>query len=279
MNVMETVQKRYSVRSYDDQRPVGDEIRSRIQQLFTEHDTGPFGTAVRFKLLDLDAVDPGESKSLGTYGMIRGARLYILGAVKDVKGSQIDLGYCLEKIILEATAMGLGTCWLGGTFRRSSFARQMELAEDELLPAITPVGYPAESAAIQDRIVRAGARSTRRKPWSQLFFSVDEKTPLTEDAAGAYRNALEAVRLAPSAKNRQPWRIVRDREGRYRLYLKEDKFYNRVLGKIKMQHLDMGIAMAHFELAAREQGIDGRWDPHAAAVHIPGLEHIALWKD
>jgi nitroreductase len=112
-----------------------------------------------------------------------------------------------------------------------------------------------------------------------LFFSVDEKTPLTEDAAGAYRNALEAVRLAPSAKNRQPWRIVRDLEGRYRLYLKEDKFYNRVLGKIKMQHLDMGIAMAHFELAAREQGIDGRWDPHAAAVHIPGLEHIALWKD
>jgi len=279
MNVMETVQKRYSVRSYDDQRPVGDEIRSRIQQLFTEHDTGPFGTAVRFKLLDLDAVDPGESKSLGTYGMIRGARLYILGAVKDVKGSQIDLGYCLEKIILEATAMGLGTCWLGGTFRRSSFARQMELAEDELLPAITPVGYPAESAAIQDRIVRAGARSTRRKPWSQLFFSVDEKTPLTEDAAGAYRNALEAVRLAPSAKNRQPWRIVRDREGSYRLYLKEDQFYNRILGKIKMQHLDMGSAMSHFELAAREQGINGRWDPSAPAVNIPGLEHIALWRD
>ncbi len=211
--------------------------------------------------------------------MIRGAPLYILGAVKDVKGSQIDLGYCLEKIILEATAMGLGTCWLGGTFRRSSFARQMELAEDELLPAITPVGYPAESAAIQDRIVRAGARSTRRKPWSQLFFSVDEKTPLTEDAAGAYRNALEAVRLAPSAKNRQPWRIVRDREGSYRLYLKEDQFYNRILGKIKMQHLDMGIAMSHFELAAREQGINGRWDPSAPAVNIPGLEHIALWRD
>ena len=211
--------------------------------------------------------------------MVRGARLYILAAVKDVPGSQLDLGYCLEKIILEATAMGLGTCWLGGTFRRSSFARQMGLAEDELMPAVTPVGYPAESAALQDRVARVGARSTQRKPWSELFFSADGKTPLTENEAGAYRDALEAVRLGPSAKNRQPWRIVRDEKGRYHLYLKEDRIINRAFGKIRLQHLDMGIAMAHFELAAREWGIEGRWEPRAAAVPLPGLEHIALWEE
>lgn len=277
MKVMETIQRRRSVRTYDP-KPVSEEVRGRLRQLFLEHATGPFATPVRFALLDLGAVSPTEFRQLGTYGMIRGARLYIVGAVKDRKGSQVDLGYCLENIILEATSMGLGTCWLGGTFRRSSFARWMQLAEDELLPAITPVGYPAENMTVQDSIVQTGARSSRRKPWAALFFAGDGKTPLTETEAGDYVNALEAVRLGPSASNLQPWRIIKDRHGCYRLYLKENRLYNRALGKIRLQDLDMGIAMSHFELAAREQGLEGRWNPHAPAVHFAGLKHIAVWE-
>jgi len=68
-----------------------------------------------------------------------------LGQSKDIAGSQVDLGYCLEKVVLEVTALGLGSCWLGGTFRRSRFARRIKLADDELLPVVIPLGYPAES--------------------------------------------------------------------------------------------------------------------------------------
>lgn len=279
MNVMERIRKRHSVRSYD-QQEVSVGIREKLQQLFQEHSRGPFETVVRFALLDLGSVSPAELRSLGTYGMIRGARLYILGAVKDIAGSQTDLGYCLEKIILEATALGLGTCWMGGTFRRSSFARWMQLAKDELLPAITPVGYPGypvKNRILRGRFFRSGSHP-RRKPWRELFFTGDGTTPLCEEEAGPYRNALEAVRLGPSATNRQPWRIIRDYGGRYRLYLKEDRLYNRALGKLRMQQIDIGIAMSHFELAARDQSIDGRWNPGAPALHLPGLEHIALWE-
>jgi len=60
----------------------------------------------------------------------------------------------------------------------------MQLAEDELLPAITPVGHPAEKKSVSEALVRTGARSSRRKPWSALFFTGDGKTPLTEDEAG-----------------------------------------------------------------------------------------------
>ncbi len=278
MDVMERIRQRRSVRSYDGSE-VGKEVQERMRHSFMEYAAGPFGTAVRFELLDLGAVSPRELRSLGTYGMIRGAGLYILGAVKDIPGAQVDLGYCLEKIILEATALGLGTCWMGGTFRRSSFARWMRLAGDELLPAITPLGHPAESKTLPDRLAHSGSRSRRRKPWHELFFAGGDKRPLTEDEAGYYRNALEAVRLGPSALNRQPWRIVRDREGRYRLYLKESRLYNRTLGRVRLQHLDMGIAMSHFELAAREQKIGGGWDPSAPALHLAGLEHIALWVE
>lgn len=278
MDIMEKVRQRRSVRSYDG-REVGEEVTERLRYFFTEYGAGPFGTAVRFELLDLCSVSHRELRSLGTYGMIRGASLFILGAVRDIPGAQVDLGYCLEKVILEATAMGLGSCWMGGTFRRGSFARWMRLADDELLPVITPLGYPAENKTVQDRLVHTGSRSRRRKPWHELFFAGGGQRALTEDEAGNYRNALEAVRLGPSALNRQPWRIIRDREGRYRLYLKEERLYNRALGRIRLQHLDMGIAMSHFELAAREQGMKGWWDPSAPARHLGGLEHIALWVE
>lgn len=275
MNVMETIQKRYSVRTYAPQK-VEENIKKKLRQFFTEYSPGPLGAAVRFKLLELVTVSPRELRSFGTYGMIRGAGLYILAAVEDAAGSQLDLGYCLEKVVLEATALGLGTCWLGGTFRRSRFARWMELAGDELLPVIIPVGYPAEKKRLSEAILPSGSTG-RRKPWPELFFTGDAKTPLSEEEAGPYRSALEAVRLAPSALNGQPWRIIKDGEGCYRLYLKENRLYNRTLGKLRLQHIDMGIAMAHFELVAREQALPGRWDPHAPALPHSGLEQVALW--
>jgi len=275
-NALLTIKQRFSQRSYDG-RGLEEPVRERLMALCQEHSRGPFGGTVRFKLLDLGKLGREELKKLGTYGVIRGARFYILAAVKDRKRCMENLGYCMEKVILEATAMGLGTCWLGGTFRRSSFAHQMGLDDDELLPAITPVGYPAAKPTLIDRVMRHGAGSRRRKPWSELFFTGDPGTPLTEEAAGDFRAALEAVRQAPSASNRQPWRLIRGQDGVFQLYLKEDRRYNRMLGKIRLQNVDMGIAMTHFELAAVELGLAGTWTDAPGVGSVPGLEQIAVW--
>ena len=206
MEIMERVRQRRSVRTFE-QRAVD---QGAVRSCGSSYGTvpPPFGTPLRLELLSLIRLIP-ELKNLGTYGTIRGAGLYLIGAVKDIAGSQVDLGYCLEKVVLEATALGLGSCWLGGTFRRSRFARRIELADDELLPVVIPLGCPAESEKLWDRLIRSGSRSSRRKPWCELFFTEDGRTPLSEKDAGSYRNALEAVRLAPSALNRQPWRIIR----------------------------------------------------------------------
>ena len=74
---------------------------------------------------------------------------------------------------------------------------------------------------------------------------------------------LEVVRWAPSASNKQPWRVVRGRK-RWHFYLARTKGYGKGLltSLVKLadlQRVDMGIAMCHFELAAREAGIEGRW--------------------
>ena len=60
------------------------------------------------------------------------------------------------------------------------------------------------------------------------------------------------VRLAPSAVNRQPWRILVD-QNCVHFYLKRTKGFNG--GKIDMQKIDMGIALCHFDLMCEELGI------------------------
>ena len=277
-NVMEIIKKRESIRTYDDTKPVSEEDRCRLEECMMDNRVGPLGNAVRFCLLELGRVSRDELRRLGTYGVIRGAGLYLLGAVPDAAGSMEDLGFCMERIILETTALGLGSCWLAGTFRRSSFARQMGLEEGELLPAISPIGYAADKKSVLEKMMKMGARSQRRKPWHELFFSGDRKTPLTETEAGIYREALEAVRLGPSASNRQPWRIIKDLEGRFHLYLQENRFYNRALGKIRIQNMDMGIAMCHFSLVAGVTGIPGRWLREARTKDIFDLSYIASWQ-
>ncbi len=277
-NAIEIIRLRQSVRTYDPARPVGKKERDRLEACMQENRAGPLGHTVRFKLLDLGEVSREELRQLGTYGVIRGASLYLLGAAPDREGAMEDLGFCLERILLEATALGLGSCWLAGTFRRASFARQMGLTEGELLPAISPLGYAAPRQRLMEKLMQRGARCRQRKPWRELFFTADGRTPLSPEEADSYRDALEAVRLGPSAFNCQPWRLVKDRDGQFHLFLQENRLFNRALGKVRVQNLDMGIAMCHFALVIRQQDITGRWKRKAGEREYPGWSYIASWQ-
>ena len=62
------------------------------------------------------------------------------------------------------------------------------------------------------------------------------------------------VRLAPSAVNKQPWRVISDKTGVH-FYLKHTKgFVSDAVGD--MQKIDLGIALCHFALAAKENNIN-----------------------
>ncbi len=275
-NAIHYIRQRKSVRTYSS-RSVDPAMLLELSNYIKNLGSGPFGVPARFELLDLEGLDQSELRSLGTYGFIRGANLYLLGAARQGREALVDLGYCFEKLILKVTALGLGTCWLGGTFKRSSFAEKMNLEPEELLPVISPVGHAAAAPGAAEKVVRAGAGSDRRKPWSQLFFYNNEKTPLKPEEAGLYREVLEAVRLAPSASNKQPWRVIKENNNLYHLYLKENIIYNRMLGKIKLQWVDMGIAICHFELAAKELKINGRWHFEQPQRRPSGMTYIISW--
>jgi nitroreductase len=244
-------------------------------------DAGPLGNPCRFALPAATQDDRAALKGLGTYGFIRGATAFMVGAVRPAPADMEDYGYCLERAVLEATDLGLGTCWLGGTFTKSSFARRIDAQPDEVIPAVVAVGYPAEDS--RKHWVRRGAGSERRLSHSRLFFEGSPAAPLDLAVVADLVDVLETVRWAPSASNKQPWRLLRSGQT-WHFYLRRTPGYGKgllssLVTRADLQRVDMGIAMCHFELAAREAGWVGRWviDQPPLDTASAGWEYTASW--
>ncbi len=282
--ITEIIKRRFSCRTYVD-RPIEAETRGQLEQFLSRPDTGPFGTPTRFQLVATTNEGRDVLKGLGTYGFIRGATGFIVGTVQEGVRNLEDFGYRMEEIVLFATALDLGTCWLGGTFTRSSFAERIGVDSGESMPAITAVGYIAEQRSLVDRIVRRGAQGTKRYSWQWLFYDGHFGQSLSYEAAGAYALPLEMVRLGPSASNKQPWRVVRDSGGgAWHFYLQRSQGYrsrNSLVRVADMQRLDLGIAMSHFELTARDFGLEGQWVLDEPDVEKPDelTEYTATWLE
>ncbi len=284
MTTIEAIQVRKSCRTYSE-KALEPEKRAALKAFLAGNTRAPFHSRLRFALLDFDGLEAGELKALTTYGVIRGARTFIVGAVGKHRRAMEDFGYAMERAVLKATSLGLGTCILGGTFKRSGFAGIMGLQENERLPAVSPVGYPREKKSLLDRVLHLVAGSARRKPWNELFYLENAASLSPDDPSlGRYQRPLEAVRLAPSAMNRQPWRIIkgRDAEALFHFYLRRTPGYEKLNAYISLQHVDMGIALCHFEESATELGLKGSWsvrDPRIRKLPTEGLEYIASWTE
>lgn len=273
-SIIETIKKRRSVRTYL-KKPVENEMDS-VLKIIESPKIGPFGNEIRLKLLNFSELERNEIKTMGTYGLIKGARHFILSAISESERVYEDCGYSFEKVILELTDLDLGTCWMGGTFNRASFASMMELSANEILPIISPVGYPAQKMSLKESMIRKAIGADKRKPWDKIFFSGNFAVSFTQDDAGKYAEALESVRLAPSASNKQPWRIVKENNA-FHFFLKRTKGYGRVLGTIDLQKVDLGIAMSHFELSCKELELTGSWKTEKPDIDFQNMEYIVSW--
>jgi len=310
---LDAINARVSVRTYDSVG-LSLELLARFESACRAAGAGPFGYRPRFAVTSsLDGL-AGRGGRIGTYGVIKGASAFLVGVVESGEFACVDYGYCMEGLVLEATDLGLGTCWVGGVFDRGLVKKALGAGKSEFCPAISPVGIPAALPGLQDRLIRAGsgagagAEARVRKDRAELFFEQAEDgnwLPFeTSNRAGcaasgaaagvapgevegasdeaAIFSLLEAVRIGPSASNKQPWRVLVDRRGRglaLHLFMEEDRLYNNMLGAVKLQELDMGIAMRHVDVAAAGLGLSGSWRRLDGAPASPDRRkrYIASW--
>jgi nitroreductase len=280
--VIEIIPERFSCRSYQD-TPVSPASINNLRDFISTNSVGPFGSQPRFKL---EAAGLGETESLrglGTYGFINGATAYLIGASQPQGYYLEDFGYLMEQHILAATALGLGTCWLGGSFTRSSFGKRIQIQPGEEIPAVAALGIMADPEKARDGFIRKQAGSHERRKWEKIFSDNEFGKPLSKASAGKYALPLEMVRLGPSASNKQPWQIVRSGSD-WHFYLRRTAGYrdgriNKVLNISDLQRVDIGIAMCHFELTAQELDLTGRWLVKQVDIDIPneGIEYVVTW--
>jgi nitroreductase len=273
--IAELAERRFSCRTYADQ-PMAAETQERLLNHIASLREGPFGTPLRFELVAAKEKDRAALKGLGTYGFIRGASGFIVGAAKRGAKDLEDYGYVMEALLLAATDLDLGRCWLGGTFTRSGFSRKIRVSTDEHVPAVAAVGNVADPEQARRGLLRRVTRAESRLPWERLFFDQRFGAPLTRDRAGGFAQALDLVRLAPSGSNKQPWRVVKEGKA-WHFHLERTPGYGgglatRILGRKgaafpDIQRIDLGIAICHFDLALREMDVAGKW-----AVREPSLE-------
>ena len=243
MSILDNIRSRRSVRSFDgaDLRP-GD--AEKVMAYAAEADN-PYGLAITWRLLN-------ARKDGLTSPVITGTNTWIAGKMQRLPHAEEAFGFSFEKIVLYAESLGIGTTIIAGTMNRPAFEKAAGLNGGEVLPCVSPLGYPAKRMSLREMMMRKGVKAASRFSFGELFFEGNFGTALLPEKAGTLQTAFEAVRLAPSAVNKQPWRIVLiGNEAHF--YEKHSKGY--VSGdNWDIQKIDMGIALCHFELAAKESG-------------------------
>lgn len=165
-----------------------------------------------------------------SYGMLKGVRtvLALVGNTSD-KHLEEKCGYYGELLVLEATKLGLGSCWVGGTYDKKS--NVFQVGENQTLCCVIPIGNVAEETR-RERIIHSLA--ARKSKTVEEMLQTDVPAPTWLQAG------MEAVRKAPSAVNHQPAHFK----------YKNNKLTATVKNKYAFENIDLGIAKAHFVLAA-----------------------------
>ncbi|MEG2070058.1 MAG: nitroreductase family protein, partial [Bacteroidales bacterium] len=133
MNLLEAIDARKSRRTYFN-IPIEKEKAAILQDLITTFN-------VESTLTMTFIEDAREAfNSIGkSYGMFKG-----VCSVMVMKGLKADfhlkekVGYYGERLILEATCLKLGTCWVGATFDKNNIL--FAVPEEEELICVIPVG-------------------------------------------------------------------------------------------------------------------------------------------
>jgi nitroreductase len=285
MTYREAIRRRFSVRHYDS-RPVPEEILRAVEKSGETSVALGKNIRVRFHLIRQGRLVAEQMTfQTGRQWLFGSSPHFIIATSEEKPGFMLETGFRLEQVVLFATRQGLGTCWIGGMFTEQRIGDFLKIGKSERVIVLTPLGYPDSSlyGRIAHDVIELGAMNFgRRRPLEKIVFGSKFGSPLeTEDEE--LLEVLECTRLAPSWANSQPWRFLVDGDKIIALAeIRSSRFYH---GK-HYYRLDLGIAMSHFYLAAKELGWKGSWqvsgfDPAPVAEQhaVPaGYEVLGIYR-
>ena len=247
MTSLELLQKRRSVRSYT-LEPLDIALINKLKAELTMTNTHEAGLKFQLILNDSNPFD-GFTKS---YGAFLNPRNYVAAVVDTATPNVYErAGYYAEKFVIKATELGLGTCFVGGTYDSKSV--NVPLRAGEKILFIILVGHPYEKTRFAERMLVKMVHLKKMlpkdffEPSSEYEFAISQFPELSE--------GLAAVACAPSAVNKRPARVcINEIEGIKKLCAKVNEVSPKNL-------IDLGIAKFNFNYATSTQCEWGNGSP------------------
>lgn len=213
MEIKEAMQKRHSVRQYED-KPIETSIASALKAEIAACNKES-GLHIQFIENEPKAFD----SFMAHYGKFSGVSNYI--ALIGKKGSSLDelCGYYGERIALKAQQLGLNSCWVAMTYKKIPSAFKIE--KGEKLTVIIAIGYGKNQGA------------------EHSVKSIEQVSNYTKDMPSWFKDGVEAALTAPTAMNQQKFKFIYE-NGKVKAQTSMG-FYSKI---------DLGIAKYHFEIGS-----------------------------
>lgn len=248
------IHERHSCRSFQ-HRKLHQNDRDEILQIARIESKKKFGTApIRFQYVD---------SPLRVWPTVNASEFLVaIGPADYNRTSVIDIGHSLEAVVLHATKLGLGTCWIGPGADQNSVANALSEKgtfdqEKEHIMCVCAIGYKSKYVPLSIRLI-VEFMTYARKPRKELFFADYEfKTSLDTKKYpfSKFEKCYEAARWSPSSYNAQPTRCVGVR-------LDGNKVRFDFFSSIKSRYyapIATGIWLRHWEAACEDLGIKGKF--------------------
>lgn len=219
MTIKEAMEARHTVRRYTD-RVLSRGIESQLESRIAENNER-YGLGMKLVTENTEAF-----QTVIKLVLARGVRNYIVLAGR--AGEDERLGYCGCDVMLYAQTLGLNTWWVGGTYSKKGVRKTAGLSEGQYLAGIIAVGYGA-TQGVPHKSKRAEDISAYRGDVPEWF-----------------ARGVEAVLLAPTALNKQAFRVTG-----------EGDTVNMTCDNGIFSGVDLGIGKYHFEAGAGRENF--RW--------------------
>lgn len=256
MTLDEAILKRRSIRSFD-MEELAPEVIDEFVDFLSELKVPDDSIEWNFDILPIDDM----RKILNGFPNLQAPHYLVIRSEK-IKNCLQNAGYIGEMACLWLTAHGIASCW------QSTLDVEKEHDFEDVLPYITTVAF-----GMSDQPFRGdGEMPKKKKKLAQIAFG---------DMASPRREIMELTWMAPSCMNMEPVRYLVDTH-RIHIYRRNNKIlkFNQFN---YYQCLDVGVAMAHMEVAAKKYGYrvnferlnpapDYRKEIYQASAHLSKIE-------
>ena len=268
-NIVETIKRRHSTRVFKP-NPINGSEKEQLINYINSNCIGIFGDHIDISLVEKSPEKDGVMKL--NYGLIKNHSLYLLGKIENDPVARVNYGYVMEKLVIKATELGLDSCWVG--YFDHNYFKEFSLENDKQIPALVIIGKAEKRPTLAERLMSSFVRANHRNEWRQLFYN-EKMQALNPEEINNYVAPLEMLRLAPSAGNLQPWRVIFDRKKQiFHFYkvIRSERYEESGLHDI-----DLGIAISHFDIIAKSMALKGEWLKLENNHHL-NWTYVLSWK-